>query len=188
MPKDKIQPSAALAAIELLERLNADFPQLASKQSRQCVVDWKRLMTKTAPPPPQPQTAIRPTERESDTRRVATAATPLDREIPVSQGTADERAELAEFALTALQSSPVEDVMSALTRRTGSDWDYLSLIELTGKEAYMQSLRKEAGELLANAISPRQIADLWGELGRPAIGGLSWGEHNVRGLLGNTSY
>lgn len=140
-------------------------------------------------------TASSPTPDRNQADRTGERHTPggyggnsLDREIPVSQGTADERAELAEFALTALQSSPVEDVMSALTRRTGSDWDYLSLIELTGKEAYMQSLRKEAGELLANAISPRQIADLWGELGRPAIGGLSWGEHNVRGLLGNTSY
>ena len=134
---------------ERLHELNERYPLLASPASLSGVLSWRR-------------------------RRVQHR---LRRQVPpadLSDGP-DARA----LALDLLQHNGLEDVLDTLLDRHGIDLSLPKLIHLVGKEAYIGALKREAAQLLANAISYEQIANLWNDLDRPALGGPSWSPRSV---------
>jgi hypothetical protein len=86
-----------------------------------------------------------------------------------------------------LTHSP-DRVLDILKREHKVDCDYNGLIHLAGSETYLKSLAIEAHEFQDNRISDQQIADLWNEAKRPALGKPFWDRIAVRELLrGGTS-
>jgi hypothetical protein len=61
--------------------------------------------------------------------------------------------------------------------------DFYGLLDLCGREKYIDALRREATELKANSISPEQTADLWNMANKPAIGGEHWNAKAVSVLM-----
>jgi len=81
------------------------------------------------------------------------------------------------------QGHSLEDVLDMLRTDHGVDIDISGLVQIIGRTVYVTALRKDAADLLGNAISFTQIASLWNDLDRPAFGGESWTARNVSILV-----
>jgi hypothetical protein len=63
------------------------------------------------------------------------------------------------------------------------DIDFYGLMDLCGRNKYIEALRREAIELNMNSISPEQTADLWNSVGKPSAGGARWSAQSVSTLM-----
>ena len=147
--------SSVDACAERLEELNRRFPNLAGETSRRGVEHWRQRKIKAR--------IHQPREPE-----------------PNSDLSADQ---LKALATRLLQSNGLEDVLDILLEEHKIDLTLPQLIHLIGKQSYLNALRKDAGELLQNAISYDQIAGLWNDLDRPALGGPTWNARRVSMLV-----
>ncbi len=138
------------ACAERLDQLNERYPELSSSTSIDGVMHWRK----------------RRVQHRLRKRQTAPA------EVP---GGPDVRA----IALGLLKRNGLEDVLDILLERHQVDLSLPKLIHLIGKEAYIASLKREAARLLENAISYEQIAGLWNDLDRPALGSASWSARNI---------
>lgn len=77
----------------------------------------------------------------------------------------------------------LEEVIDILKVEQGVSVDIPGLVKAVGKAAYITALRREAVELQANSISFSQVARLWNDLNRPALGGESWTARTVSILV-----
>lgn len=81
------------------------------------------------------------------------------------------------------QGHSLEDVLDTLKTDHGMEIDIAGLAQVIGRTVYISALRKDAADLLNNAISFSQIASLWNDLDRPAFGGENWTARNVSILV-----
>ena len=78
----------------------------------------------------------------------------------------------------------VDDTIDIITNEFGKEFDYYDLINIAGKDRYIEALTREAAELKINSVSPEQTADLWNSSGKPTIGGDRWNATAVSVLFG----
>ena len=90
---------------------------------------------------------------------------------------------LQETALRLLKTHGLEEVLDILLNDHRIDINLSQLIHLVGNQAYLVALRRDAQELLRNAVSYQQIAGLWNDQDRPALGGPRWDARSVSMLV-----
>jgi hypothetical protein len=90
---------------------------------------------------------------------------------------------LADAARQLVEAMSLEEALRMLQEDYGEQIDARDVLDLVGKEAYMNNLGREAKELVVNMIVPEQVAELWNESRYPSpIGGL-WTKGDVEALL-----
>jgi len=141
--------NAVDACAERLHLLNEQYPELASSASIGGVMHWRKRRIQHRLRKPEPAAEV--------------------------SGGPDIKA----VALGLLKRNGLEDVLDILLEKHSIDLSLPKLIHLIGKEAYIASLKREAGQLLQNAISYEQIANLWNDLDRPALGSASWNSRTI---------
>ncbi len=134
---------------ERLHHLNQNYPLLATPASLEGVQHWR--------------------QRRAHHR--------LRHKVPPAE--LPEGPNIRAITLDLLQHNGLEDTLDILLDKHDVDLSLPKLIHLVGKEAYIAALKREAALLLANAISYEQIANLWNDLDRPALGGASWSPRSV---------
>jgi len=137
------------ACAERLHALNEQYPDLASSASTDGVMHWRK-------------------------RRVQHR---LRKQEPAAEATSGP--DIKSVALGLLKRNGLEDVLDILLEKHSIDLSLPKLIQLIGKEAYIAALKRGAGQLLQNAISYEQIANLWNDLDRPALGSASWNSRTI---------
>ncbi len=133
MEKHKSLLAAVDACADLLEELNEKRPELAGEESRQGVELWRnRIMVK-------PGSALE--EEEAHNK----SASELDMAVLITE---------------LLEKNGIEDVLDILEAEHEISITVEEMIDVAGKEVYIDALRKDAAELSINAISYSQIASL----------------------------
>ncbi len=143
------------ACAERLEQLNTDYPELATTASLEGVRQWRSWRSYNRPD--CPDSAVEPAEKAADESR--------------------------NLALSLLARNGLEDTLDILLAEHRIDLSMPQLIDLIGKEHYLKALRHDAQMMLENAISYEQIASLWNDLDRPALGGPRWNGRSVSMLI-----
>jgi hypothetical protein len=167
--QDKTDFYAALEeGANQLERLNITYPNLASDFMRDAVEEFRR----------KPITLQQNFTKEAHVR-INTEVAPIE---TASNNNQDER-KLIETAKELLAIHSFDDVLDILEKEHGETLNLVQLASLVGNNAYMAALRREAKEFRSNAISIPQIAQLWTDFGRPAIGDTGWTTASVTLLL-----
>jgi hypothetical protein len=92
--------------------------------------------------------------------------------------------DLRSVAFDLLQQHSLEDVLDLLLEKHRVELSLPELVQLIGEQDYLVVLRREFNELLTNAISFEQIATLWNDLDRPALGGPVWTSESISTLAG----
>lgn len=145
----------AREAVTQLRRLTRDFPRLSSRDVRIAIETWDEEMF-----------------HKGEIVWLEKARKKL------------ERSAMEQRAEALLETSLVDDALDMLNAEFSRELDYHALIDLGGKERYIDALRREAIELKQNSISPEQTADLWNSIGKPATGGERWNAKSVSVLMG----
>ncbi len=145
------------ACADRLEELNNEFADLSSETTRNSVEAWRNLKVRVH------------AERGEEKRTHTPSETPDIREIAID--------------LLEKQGHGLEDVIDLLASDYNHSLTIKELVELVGKEVYISALRKDAGDLVDNSISYNQIASLWNDLDRPALGGENWTGQSVSILI-----
>ncbi|MCB1760705.1 MAG: hypothetical protein KDI68_13095 [Gammaproteobacteria bacterium] len=151
--------SRLMAAIDAcasqLERLNNQFPHLATTSTLQGVESWRgRRVVKPTPVEEPPQKS---------------ASEPLD---------------IRALAIGLVADHSLEDALDMLLEQHDIDLSMRELVHLIGRKSYSATLKRDLRELLKNAISYEQIANLWNDLERPALGNDTWNSRSIS-LLDN---
>jgi len=155
MVEESLFIQLAREAIIQLRRLAKDFPHLASPHVQKALETWNEEMFRKG----------QIIWLEQERRRL-------------------ERSALVERAQQLLESHHVDEALELLVQEFDKELDYYALIDLGGREKYVAALRREAFELRQNFISPEQTAELWNNLGKPAVGGQHWNANEVSVLMG----
>lgn len=142
-------------ATDLLDRFNADHPDLATEFTVQVVETVRHRLQRI-----QLTMPAKGGNEGGDTNGV-------------------DEVNLAKELLA--KYSP-EEVLEMLEAEHGVEMNIHALSQAAA-EAYVQALAREAVELEANMVLPDQMADLWNELGRPAPGGGLWTTSKVHQLI-----
>lgn len=95
-----------------------------------------------------------------------------------------EKSAVEQRVLELIETHHVDDAIDIINSEFGKDIDYNDLIDIVGRELYIDALSREAVELQMNSISAEQTADLWNACGRPTVGGERWNEVAVSVLSG----
>jgi hypothetical protein len=143
------------ACADRLEALNTRFTNLASDSTRESVEAWRRVKEKV--------------EFDQTVEKKEVGSGPDVKSIAIE--------------LLEKQGHSLEDVIDILMSDHEIEITIDGLAQSIGKQAYVAALRKDAGDLLGNAISYSQIASLWNDLDRPAFGGESWTARSVSILV-----
>jgi hypothetical protein len=141
-------------AITLLKRLSDDYPHLVSPSVEEAIDNWEKRITSRM-------------EAERAKAEIARA----------------EEEALARLAADLIQTHQMEDVLQMLSDEYSITIDYRRLIDLIGKERYIDALQREATLLKNNSISPEQMAELWNSMGKPALGDERWAADDITSIL-----
>ena len=157
--RDRLQ-QALDACAERLDYLNRSFPDLASSISEEAVTQWNRtkvsLGLNLAP------------SHDSESQEV-------DSEDPSY--------EVRELAIELLESNGLEEVLGILQTEHAMTLNMPKLVHLIGNTAYRGALKKDGEQMLKNAITYEQIANLWNDLDRPSFEAPNWNSRNVSVLM-----
>jgi len=156
MENSKSLLAAVDACADLLEGLNQRRPDLADETSRQGVELWRN-------------------------RKLVTPGKPFEDEVDRGSDSGD--VDLAALITKLLATNGIEDALDILEAEHETSLTIEQMIEVAGKEPYIDALRRDAAELSENQISYNQIASLWNDLGRPAMGGIKWNSRGVSILI-----
>ena len=96
----------------------------------------------------------------------------------------DAAADIGDIAAELLESLSVDETLETLAEQHDVSLCAEQLVHVAGEKAYLNAMRREAREFVANRVSPEQNAQLWNEQGRPAPGGGLWSPTKVTALLG----
>jgi hypothetical protein len=143
------------ACAERLEQLNNRFAHLATESTHESVETWKKVKDRIQ-------------FDYGDEKKVYASG-------PDVQAMAIE--------LLEKQGHNLEDVIDILVTEHDIEINIEGLAQTIGRTAYIAALRRDAAELLKNAISYSQIANLWNDLDRPAFGGENWTARSVAILV-----
>lgn len=143
------------ACADRLEALNARFSHLATDSTRESVEAWRRVKEQ------------------------------VEFDQTVDKKEVDSGPDVKSIAVTLLetQGHSLEDVIDILLSDHDIEITIDGLAQAIGKQVYIAALRKDARDLLGNAISYAQIANLWNDLDRPALGGENWTARSVSILV-----
>ena len=144
------------ACARRLDDLNVRFPNLASDVSKDGVAQWRAR-----------QIWIK------DQKKTRSAVQQQPQAIDVKQ-----------LAIGLLADHGLEDVVDILLSKHRIELTSAQLVDLIGYEHYAPALRRDLGLLRENAVSYEQVAKLWTDLGRPALGGAEWNAKGVSALVG----
>ncbi|MEJ2453311.1 MAG: hypothetical protein P8103_04035 [Candidatus Thiodiazotropha sp.] len=145
----------AREAIDQLKRLTHDFPRLSTRHVKVAIETWNEEMFQKG----------EIVWLEKQRKKM-------------------ERDALAARAVELIETHHTDDVLDMLIAEFDQEIDFYGLLDLCGREKYIDALRREANELKANSISPEQTADLWNMANKPAIGGERWNAKAVSVLMG----
>ena len=137
-----------------LERLNREYPHLASRWSEQSVDDWRN--------------------RKSE----------LLLNYTLEQKDRSTESDLGRLATKLLEENSLEDVQEIMREQHGEELSIQQLVRVVGRGTYLHNLKHEVLFMRENSISFAQIASLWNELERPAFGGDRWDAESVAMLNG----
>ncbi|MCW8847357.1 MAG: hypothetical protein OQK42_00285 [Sedimenticola sp.] len=143
------------ACADRLDALNNRFSNLATDATRESVETWRKVKDKIV----------------------------FDQTEEKKEPTAGPDVKSIATELLEKQGHGLEDVIDILMSDHNIELTIDNLVQTIGKQVYITALRKDAGDLLGNAISYSQIASLWNDLGRPAFGGDSWTARSVSILV-----
>jgi len=145
----------AREAVSQLRRLTRDFPALSSSHVKLAIETWNEEMFRKG--------EIIWLEKER--RRL-------------------EKSALENRAAALIAGQLVDDVLDALNSEFSKELGYRDLIDLVGRDKYINAMCREAEELKQNFISPEQTAELWNSVGKPSVGGDRWVATAVSVLMG----
>lgn len=148
---------AAREALGHLQRITHDFPHLATQSVRVAIETWNEDMFRKG-----------------------------ELILVQKQRAKAEQDALEKRAIELIEVNHVDDVLDMLNQDSSRELDYLDLIDMVGKDRYIEALSREAIELKVNAISPEQAAELWNNSGKPTVGGERWTATGVSVLMGKT--
>jgi len=155
MPTENKFIEVAREAVSQLRRLTKDFPALSSSHVRHAIETWNEEMFHKG--------EVIWLEKERKRQ---------------------ERSALEKRATDLIETQLVDDVLDALNSEFSRQLDYRDLIDLTGRDRYIDAMRREAEELKRNFISPEQTAELWNSVGKPSVGGDRWVATAISVLMG----
>ncbi|MES9925029.1 MAG: hypothetical protein ABW152_13110 [Candidatus Thiodiazotropha endolucinida] len=147
----------AREAVGHLRRLSRDFPHLATQPVRVAIDTWNEEMFQKG-----------------------------ELVLVQKQRAKAEQDALEKRAIDLIEESLVDDVLDLLNRESTKEIDYYDLIDMVGKDRYIEALTREAVELKVNAISSEQAAELWNNCGKPTVGGERWTATGVSVLMGKS--
>lgn len=139
-----------------LDELNLRHPNLASSISKEGVEQWRQRQVRI----------LEQRKKEPDPRDQPAAP------------------DVKRLAVGLLEEHSLEDVLGLLLSKHKIELTMPQLVEVIGHENYAPALRKDLGVLMENAVSYEQVAKLWRDLGRPALGGPEWNAQSVSALTG----
>jgi hypothetical protein len=136
-----------------LERLYKEYPQLSSEILHRAVDDWRN--------------------RKSELK------------IDYGQGNPGVQLgeDLGKMAKELLHENSLEDVQEIMREEHGHDLSTQQLVRIIGHDTYVENLKQEVLFMQDNSISYNQIAKLWNDLERPALGDDSWDAEAVSRLV-----
>ena len=138
-----------------LDELNMRFPNLATSVTREAVEHWRSRNQRT----------LTYEQRESDHAGYD--------EVYVKG-----------LAIGLLADHPLEDIVTILSSEHDIALTLPQLVDLIERENYLAALRRDVAVLTKNSVSYEQIAKLWTENGRPALGRTGWSAQSVSALVG----
>jgi hypothetical protein len=97
---------------------------------------------------------------------------------------APEPLDIRTIAIGLVTAHSLEDALDLLLEKHDIDLSLPEFVHLIGRKSYTAALRRDLQELLKNAISYEQIANLWNDLERPALGNDIWNSRSIS-LLDN---
>jgi hypothetical protein len=139
-----------------LDELNMRHPDLASSMSKEGVEQWRQRQIRI----------LEQSEEEPDSQDQS--ATP----------------DVKRLAVGLLADQGLEEVLDILLSKHKIELTMPELVDVIGHENYVPALKKDLGFLTENAVSYEQVAKLWRDLGRPALGGPEWNVQSVSALIG----
>ncbi len=145
----------AREAISQLKRLTHDFPRLSTRHVKVAIETWNEEMFQKG----------ELVWLEKQRKKM-------------------ERDALEMRAAELIETHHTDDALDILISEFGRQIDFYGLLDLCGREKYIDALRREAIELKANCISPEQTAELWNSVNKPAVGGERWNAKAVSVLMG----
>ncbi|MES9813999.1 MAG: hypothetical protein ACH255_09760 [Candidatus Thiodiazotropha sp.] len=147
----------AREAVGHLRRLSRDFPHLATQPVRVAIDTWNEEMFQKG-----------------------------ELVLVQKQRAKAEQDAMEKRAIDLIEENLVDDVIDLLNRESTKEIDYCDLIDMVGKDRYIEALTREAVELKVNAISSEQAAELWNNCGKPTVGGERWTATGVSVLMGKS--
>jgi len=145
------------ACADRLAFLNENFSALATDNTRRGVELWRQYRTRSP---------IRPSTGDEDAIG------------------GKEEVDLKPIIIELLTNNSFEDVQDILVGEYSTEMSLPDMVQLIGKQEYLIALKRELGELLRNAVSFEQVATLWNDLERPALGNTTWNAGSIS-LLAN---
>ena len=189
----------AQEAIEHLDDLNTQYPNLASETSVEAVEKWRKNIIEYEPLKSKSHThtsTLEVTEKEKinhhDPLEIITPGTSTQQTtdnlsntaIDNSNPLADTNAVLKERALELFEKYDFEDVLDKMADQYGCNLNAHQLVDLVGPSAYYEALKREIKVFSSNAITNDQAANLWNSLGRPSLYGGAWDGSDISKLAG----
>ncbi|MEW8018263.1 MAG: hypothetical protein AB2540_05695 [Candidatus Thiodiazotropha endolucinida] len=147
----------AREAVGHLRRLSRDFPHLATQPVRVAIDTWNEDMFQKG-----------------------------ELVLVQKQRAKAEQDAMEKRAVELIEENLVDDVLDLLNRESNKEIDYCDLIDMVGKDRYIEALTREAVELKVNAISSEQAAELWNNSGKPTVGGERWTATGISVLMGKS--
>ena len=161
----------AQEAIDFLDDLNRQYPNLASGDSKEAVEKWRRHTF------PDGTTDAKDSARNRGVE--------LNPDSAESQNSASDEL-IKEAACDLLKEHDLEDVLDILASEHNVVMDAHQLVGLVGQKAYVETLQREARVFKSNSITYDQAASLWNSLNRPALGDEKWTGRAVSMISDNT--
>lgn len=147
--------AAAEEGIAILQRMSHIYPHLVSPLVGTAINNWEKRIS----------SRLDAMQVAADIKR------------------AEEEA-LSRLASELIETHQMEDVLQLLSEEFSIEINYEQLISLIGKDRYINALRREADELSQHLITHGQIAQLWNNMGKPALGGRRWTVGSIASLTG----
>lgn len=92
--------------------------------------------------------------------------------------------DLRPIIIDLLRQHSFEEVQELLVNNYTTLMPLPEMVQLIGRQEYLITLKRELKELVKNAVSFEQVATLWNDLKRPALGNTTWNSGSIS-LLAN---
>lgn len=199
MASYEILKQIAQEAIEHLDDLNLKYPNLASDSSVDAVDKWRRKTTEFEASKNEihsHSSTLEVNDKEEashdgsleivapNSRKTASDSSSND-EISLNKGSnaLSKEAARKKSALELLEKYDFEDVLDKMASQHDCNMNGIQLVELVGRSAYCEALKRELVVFSSNAITPDQAANLWNSLGRPSLYDGAWNGDDISKLI-----